>query len=457
MMTTRRLRISAALLALLPLLAACGTDGPIDAVSNLNPFKKAPLVDPGNRKPLLEVSDPTRGITNGVAKIGAATASSDWPQVGGPASNDPGNVAGSIQGVRYWSLKAGASGFGSEYMGMSSSRGRRISARPVASGGLVYVYDASGVVSGYKIANGGAAWHVSAYPSGQSDSVSGGGLAVSGNQVLVATGYGEVLALDKATSNILWRVKIDAPARSAPAVGGGKVIVMSQAGTVNVLDQATGASVWKASTDVSGASLLGSMSAAVTADTVIVPGANGQVLAFDLKTGAPKWQATIAGGSNISAVTGLRDASASPVVHGDTVYATGVGGALVAISLKTGETVWQQQIGSADTPVVSGDSLFLLDLEGRMIAVNRLKGNVIWATELPDTAESRKKGAWAGPVMAGGKLYAVSNDGRLAIVDAATGAVSNTANLGYAGAIAPILASGKMLVLGGDGLLAAVN
>ena len=60
-------------------------------------------------------------------------------------------------------------------------------------------------------------------------------------------------------------------------------------------------------------------------------------------------------------------------------------------------------------------------------------------------------------VMAAGKLWASSNDGRIASVDAVTGALGAATEIGFSGAIAPILSSGKMMVLAGDGTLIAVN
>jgi len=367
----------ARVLVLLPLLAGCGTDGPVDTISNMNPFKKPPQPLPANAQSVLAVADPAAGIAPRNANIGGVVPGTDWPQSGGTSLNDRGNVSGALKGVHYWSIKAGASGFGSEYMGMSSSRGQRISSRPVAAGSTVYVLDAAGQVSGYGINTGGAAWHVGVYPNGQSKTVSGGGLAYAGGHVFVSTGYGELLSIDATSSNIQWRVRLDAPARSAPAIGGGKLVVVSQSGVVQCFDQATGNQLWKADTDGSGTALLGSMSPAVTNDTVIVPGGGGQIVALDLATGADRWRVSIASNSNVSAVSGLRDVSASPVVHDGTVYATSVGGTLAALSLKTGDILWQQQVGSAETPVVSGDSLFLVDLQSRMIAIDRAKGAIL--------------------------------------------------------------------------------
>jgi len=76
---------------------------------------------------------------------------------------------------------------------------------------------------------------------------------------------------------------------------------------------------------------------------------------------------------------------------------------------------------------------------------------------LPTLNGTKARVNWAGPVMAAGKLWVASNDGRIASVDAVTGQLGADTMIGFSGAIAPILAGGKMIVLAGDGTLIAVN
>ncbi len=78
-----------------------------------------------------------------------------------------------------------------------------------------------------------------------------------------------------------------------------------------------------------------------------------------------------------------------------------------------------------------------MDLENRVIAVDTKTGKVIWSQTLPALPSSKSKGSWAGPVMAGGKLWVASNDGRISSVDAVSGALEVTTNIGFSGAIAP--------------------
>ena len=155
------------------------------------------------------------------------------------------------------------------------------------------------------------------------------------------------------------------------------------------------------------------------------------------------------------AISGLTDVSASPVIDDGIVYATGVAGRTIAVSLAKGERIWEQNIGSAYTPIVSGNAVFLVDLQDNMIALDRKTGKVFWRSALPSVRKKRFFSVWAGPSLAGGVLWAVSNDGKIISVDPATGNILTNRKLGSKAYAKPTAAAGQLLVLAGDGSVIA--
>jgi outer membrane protein assembly factor BamB len=444
-----RRSITAVALAALLGVGGCASDGPVDAISDMNPFKAEERLLPGERRSVLTGVDPLQETTNRQASPGAAVPRPDWPQPGGPANNDSGNISASVSGSRVWSVKAGQAEGGAAF-GFGAG-GIRVSARPVAAGGVAFAYDPSGTVTAISLANGGSPWRVNVRPAGESKTINGGGVAVDGGRVFAATGFGEVVALDAASGARAWTARLDAPTRGAPTASAGKVFAISQAGTVSAIDQATGTVAWTASTTGRGAGLLASSSPAVSGAIVVVPTSTGEIVALDIATGEEKWTASVIGGSRGAAVTGLQDASASPVVVDGIVYATGVGGRMIAVRLETGETVWQQTVGGAHTPVVSGNAVFIIDLEDNLVAFDRADGKILWATALPKPQSGRA--SWAGPLLVGGRLWMVSRDGWLVSADAVSGQAGQAAQALPDGGISPVSAGGLLLVLGAGGTL----
>ncbi len=133
--------------------------------------------------------------------------------------------------------------------------------------------------------------------------------------------------------------------------------------------------------------------------------------ALDPKTGALRWE-----------VDGLFDSRCvgSPVAAGEIVFATaGTGGggkesAAVALRADGPEVLYRLRRGLpyVPTPVIVGENLFLWS-DGGMVSCVRLEtGEEVW--------RERVEGSFYGsPICAGGRLYAMSNEGELVILDAA--------------------------------------
>ncbi|CUA95632.1 PQQ-binding-like beta-propeller repeat protein [Pannonibacter indicus] len=430
------------------LLAGCSSVS--EYTDAINPFATKQKILPGERQPLFQGADPLEQTTNRSASIGSATGGQDWPQAGGNESNDPGNVAVSFSGQQAWRASIGSSGGG------LTSSGMRTAARPVASGGRLFVYKPTGEV--IAMSTGGArAWTKNLRPADENGIASGGGVAVSGNRVFAATGYRTLAALDAGSGQELWSVELSAPARGAPAVGAGHVFVVTQTNEVYAVKQDDGTVAWTYSGVQENAGLLTAASPAISGGTVVVPFSSGEIMAFDIKKGEPVWAEGVSRAFRTLAVSTLTDVAASPVVSGGTVYATGVGGKIVAASLRTGERQWEQNVGSVHTPVVSGNAIFMVTLDDKMVALDRKTGDALWRADLPQLDNKKKRRNWAGPVLANGTLVAFSNDGRIALVDAASGQIQSVRDISAKVFVTPIVAGGRIVVLEGDSGIAGFN
>lgn len=430
-------------MALAASLAGCG------AVGDLNPFgaKEKRLV--GDRTAVFSTNSPSPEGEGRAARVGPAQAMADWPQPGGNARNAPGHVAFAGGGARAWRAKIDGAG------SVGVTRGTmRIMAKPVVAGDRVFVYAPDGSVTALSAQSGGRVWRTSLRPEGERDPAAGGGVAAAGGRLFVATGYGQVAALDPQSGEVIWTRDVETPLRGAPTAAAGKVFVVSQKNEVFAIDQADGAQVFTYAGIPEQAGLLAAASPAVADGKVVIPYSSGEVMAFSVDSGEAEWQSFLTRSMRTLAVAGLTDVSGSPVIEGGTVYATGVAGRTLAIGLADGTTRWSRDIGSAHTPVVSGDAVFLVDLADRMLALDKASGETLWMTELPKPKKKRDR-AYAGPVLAGGSLYALSSDGRLAQLDPATGQLVADRDVGSAGFMAPIVAGGQMIIVSDAGEVSA--
>lgn len=431
-------------LAVLVFLAA--VVGGCSAINAVNPFHRKEEIMPGERVAALPQG--LTEIAGGTPSIDAAAPMADWSQPGGNAANAPGNVSmASVTGGSGWRVRA---------VDKASKRNVRPSVPPIVHGGVIYVYDTDGHVNALR-PGGGRSWSVSLAPEGEKSHAGGGGLAASGSAVFVATGFGELAALDAATGTKIWSKELGAPARSAPTAAGGLVFVVSATNVLYAINQADGSEAWQYPGIPETAGVLSAASPAVSGSTVVVPYSSGEVIAFDAGSGDLKWADAVVRSTRTLAVSGLTDVAASPVIYDGVVYATGVSGRTIAVGLSDGERIWEQNIGSASTPAVSGNALFLVDLADNLIAVDRRTGTAFWRTALPVVRKKKFFSVWAGPTLAGGLLWAVSNDRKLVAVDPATGAIVVDKQMQSPAYIKPTVAGGQLLVLSADGTLTAYN
>lgn len=443
-----RLALVAALTA--PTIGCTSTDDFQDAISAINPFGDAKKPLPGERQAVLPDQTPEAAAKNRPVSVPGPRALGSWNGAGGPAGNDAGHVALDGSGAsRVWSTRAAEVGSGSMLRGDV-----RTFAGPVAAGGRAFVLDPNGNVTAVSLA-GGTAWRVNVRPSDVDTPATTGGVATDGTRVYAATAYGGLVALDADTGAKVWEMKLPEPARGAPTVAEGKVFVVTQTNNVAVYNAADGTEAWTWRGVPEIGNLLSSSNPAVSGGLVVVPFTSGELVALDVKTGKPLWNDTLARASRNYAVSGLATIAASPVIADGVVYATGVGSRTVALQLKTGARLWDVSFGSAHTPAVAGNALFLVDLDDNLTAVDRKTGEVLWATHLPVTKTKRKRTHWAGPVLAGGSLWLVSNEGGRIGVDPTSGRVTATTSGDEPAMVSPIAVSGRLLVLTASGNLTA--
>jgi outer membrane protein assembly factor BamB len=433
----RNLSMAAALAVLL--------GGCLDSLSSLNPFARPEQILPGERQAVLALATEQ---AEGSPAVAAAANVADWPQPGGNAANDPGHVSlAASSGAPAWQVRA------IESAGKKDARG---AAPPIVHGGRVYVYGASGTVTALTT-SGARAWSVSLAPEGERARSPGGGLAASGEAVFAATGFGDLVALNAATGQRLWSYKLGAGARSAPTAAAGKVFVLSATGVLHAVNTADGSQAWTLPGIPETAGVISSASPAVAGGTVVVPYTSGEIIAVDAQTGEMKWADAVVRSSRVLAVSTLTDVAASPVIHDGIVYATGVAGRTIAVRLSDGERLWEENIGSASTPVISGNALFVIDLQDNLLALDRRTGKLFWRTQLPTVRQKRFFSVWTGPTLAGGRLWAVANNGHLIGADPATGQITVQRTLSKPALIKPVAASGRLYVQLQDGTVSALQ
>ncbi|MFI6504893.1 PQQ-binding-like beta-propeller repeat protein [Nonomuraea typhae] len=241
--------------------------------------------------------------------------------------------------------------------------------------------------------------------------------------VLVADGSvyagsrAEVHALDAASGTLRWSRGMGGFVTAGPILAGGTVYAAGLPGQVRAVSAASGRTRW--SREVAQVSGLAAGRGIVYAWTD-----DGRVIALDGAAGRTRWKAG----------TGDLIRSLTPHAAGELVYVAGSAG-VAALDARSGIRRWRFPVDEkegAARVTISRDTVYVALADGRIYALDRITGRLRWRFRADAPS-------FAGLVASGGDVYA-GGGGALHKLDAATGRVKRTFEVGAAGTATTTLA-----------------
>jgi outer membrane protein assembly factor BamB len=346
-------------------------------------------------------------------------------------------------------------------VGEGSSLIRRIVAPPVAANGRIYILDADQRVSAFATDNGRRIWTQKLTSSYRRDRTAiGGGVAISGDRLIVSSGYGYVVALSTADGSELWRRRTESPMSGAPTIVGGRAFLTSSNNELYCIDVASGEVVWTDQAIAETARILSAPSPAVADELLVAPYSSGELIAYVAPNGRRLWSDTLTTIGRFTPLSAINDIAGRPVIADGVVYAASHSGVVTAIDARSGQRLWSKLFGSRLGPVGAGEFLFIVGVNGQVVCLRKIDGAVVWVRDLPEYRDEAKKQdriAWTGPLMASGGLFVVSSEGEALSLSPQTGETVGSLKVGQPVFIEPIAADGRIFVLTDKGRLIAIR
>lgn len=438
------LRAFCALAVAAVMLGGCGTFG------HMFTDKAQPPL-PGKRISVLALQNdlaPDTTLQNKPIALPEAWVNKLWPQSGGYPNHALGQLALGASLKKAWSVSIGKGG---------NARTPLIVA-PIVVEDTVYALDTAGNVTAFALKDGKKIWRQNITPRGEEDSGGlGGGLAYADGRLYVTNGYKFVMALDPAKGSTLWKADISDPARAAPTIVDNRLYIVTLDNKLMVFNAATGEPLWNYAGVSETTNLLGSASPAADQSLVVLPLSSGELFGLRPENGQVVWQDNLSAMQQVGILSSIADIRGLPIIDQGVVYAASFSGRMVALDRVTGKRLWQRSIGTASTPWTAGDAIFVVTSDQQIVALSRQDGGVYWMTQLQAHEKSDRTDpvVWTGPVLAGGRLFAVSTDGKMDAIDPQNGKILATVDLDDEADISPVVANNTLLVLTNNGTLTA--
>ncbi len=300
----------------------------------------------------------------------------------------------------------------SQSMGGGKANNLRLALRPEIADGVLYAGAYDGEVIAVNAENGRRLWRAN------TKLPLSAGPGVGDGMVIFGSSNGDIVALDAATGAERWRHLVSSEVLARPLVVDGSVIVRTVDGRLQSLSLTDASQHWVVQEAVPALSLRGTAPPVRAGSAVLAGFDNGKVLAVDIKTGETLWDTTVSPPQGRTELDRLVDLDSLIRVAGDDVFVAGFQGRAAMLARESGQIWWAKEISSYRGFGMDDDNLYITNAAGGVVAFRRRDGGAVWE----QLTALRLRGLTA-PEMDGNALVVGDFEGYLHWLDKGTGAI----------------------------------
>ncbi|MCD6587949.1 MAG: PQQ-binding-like beta-propeller repeat protein [Candidatus Fermentibacteraceae bacterium] len=303
--------------------------------------------------------------------------------------------------------------------------------------------------------------------------------ALQGNMIFIAGNDKTLRGINRTTGQQIWSRTVTCGLSGGVAADSSAVYFSGQDGYMYALNLETGSEKWR-----TGLGYHIFTDACVFCDSLILSGNSmGSIAALSRETGDLIWSDTMdglllgpafsdstavfsteagaVGAWNLSGSTlwsrGFSSQPSAPSIESGVVYLGFSSGKVLALSLQTGETIWETALDGVQgrtvvsRPAVYRDSVLVAGTcDGRVFCLEASGGTLVWETQLEN---------WISltPAVCDTIVYASCDDGKLHLLSLNTGLPVDEIETGSYSGTPPILSGGVLYTGNSAGVFTAVS
>ena len=218
----------------------------------------------------------------------------------------------------------------------------------------LFFSDASGNVYSINANNGNQNWSTEL-------NFLASGTAAGFGIVVVSDIEGNVIALDQKDGTKLWSSNVKGEVLSKVAIDAQLVVVKTGSGELLGLNKDSGQIEWSYRSKLPLLTVRGSSSPVIVDNMIYVSFDNGRLGVFELNTGFQVWDGAISYVSGVSELENLIDSDSDPVVDGTLIYTTNYQGNLNIFDITQKRSVWSYETSSFYSPIVTRGMITVIE------------------------------------------------------------------------------------------------
>jgi outer membrane protein assembly factor BamB len=205
-----------------------------------------------------------------------------------------------------------------------------------------------------------------------------GGVGADRAMVVVGSTRGEVLAFSTEDGKLLWKAKVTAEVLSPPALGGGVVIIRSADNRLAAYDALDGKRKWIYQRPTPALSVRMTASPVIDGQYVFAGFPGGKLIAVSLSNGAAVWDGTVALPKGATELDRAADIASAPVISGRSICAVAFQGRIACFDLGNGNLIWARDMSSSAGLAIDNRYVYVTDDKGAIHALDLASGASLW-------------------------------------------------------------------------------
>jgi len=293
-------------------------------------------------------------------------------------------------------------------------------------------------------------------------------LAANDKKLIVADNLAKYYALDIKTGNLLWSKSNSAPFNSQVKIHKGKILVIDFNDVIRCYSANDGSEIWSLVTQKTFIKSEKKLSIAIKDEKVIFNNSIGDITAVNLENGELLWQVPTQ--NNLLYENSFSFKTSELVIEENSIFFSNNRNRFFSIDLDTGITNWFAKVNSSIKPVIVGDLIFTVTNEGLLVILNKKNGLINRVTSVLKQNKNRKiVSSWnmsiipfnsntanilpVGFVVGSKNIYLTLNNGKLLIIDIASGKTKTSIKIDNEKISAPFVSNNSLYIAKDDSII----
>lgn len=192
------------------------------------------------------------------------------------------------------------------------------------------------------------------------------GTAAGFGIVIVSDIEGNVIALNQNDGSQLWTSNVKGEVLTKAAIDAKIVVVKTGSGGLIGLEKETGNIQWSYRSKLPLLTVRGNSSPIIVEDRIYASFDNGRLAVFEIDSGFPIWDGAISYVSGVSELENLIDSDSDPLVDGGLVYTTNYQGNLNIFDVAQKRSVWSYETSSFYSPIITRGMLMVIEADSQI-------------------------------------------------------------------------------------------